>query len=49
VQPVAFDPSWGFNVVYAAHLTGTIAGAGCGAIAALLASRPARPRMDAQR
>lgn len=30
VQPVAFDPSWGFNVVYAAHLTGAAAGAVCG-------------------
>jgi membrane associated rhomboid family serine protease len=36
VQPVAFDPGWGFNVVYAAHLTGTLAGAACGALAALL-------------
>lgn len=36
-QPVAFDPSWGFNVVYAAHLTGTLAGAACGALALLLA------------
>jgi hypothetical protein len=26
-QPVAFDPSWGFNVVVAAHLTGALAGA----------------------
>ena len=26
-QPMAFDPRWGFNVVYAAHLTGTVAGA----------------------
>jgi hypothetical protein len=26
-QPVAFDPSWGINVVYAAHLTGALAGA----------------------
>jgi hypothetical protein len=40
-QPVAFDPSWGFNVVYAAHLTGALAGAACGALAALLAPRPA--------
>jgi membrane associated rhomboid family serine protease len=32
-QPVAFDPSWGFNVVYAAHLTGTLAGIVCGAVA----------------
>lgn len=29
-QPVVFDPSWGFNVVYAAHLTGALAGAVCG-------------------
>jgi len=29
VQPVAFDPSWGFNVVYAAHLVGTVAGIAC--------------------
>lgn len=26
-QPLAFDPRWGFNVVYAAHLTGALAGA----------------------
>jgi membrane associated rhomboid family serine protease len=32
-QPVVFDPSWGFNVVYAAHLTGAVAGAACGWIA----------------
>jgi hypothetical protein len=31
-QPVAFDPSWGFNVVYAAHLAGAIAGAWCGSV-----------------
>ena len=38
-QPVAFDPSWGFNVVYAAHLTGALAGAASGLVlaAALLA------------
>jgi hypothetical protein len=30
LQPVAFDPSWGSNVVYAAHLTGAVAGALCG-------------------
>ena len=35
--PVAFDPDWGFNVVYAAHLGGTLAGAGCGLIAAIWA------------
>jgi len=34
-QPVAFDPSWGFNVVYAAHLTGAVCGALCGALATL--------------
>lgn len=28
--PIAFDPAWGFNVVYASHLTGTLAGAACG-------------------
>jgi membrane associated rhomboid family serine protease len=36
-QPIAFDPSWGFNVVYAAHLTGAVAGAACGWIAGGLA------------
>jgi hypothetical protein len=40
-QPVAFDPSWGFNVVYAAHLTGASAGAACGWVAQL-ASRSLR-------
>jgi hypothetical protein len=42
-QPVAFDPSWGFNVVYAAHVTGTLAGAACGAAVAL-AAKPAAGR-----
>lgn len=32
MQPVAFDPSWGFNVVYAANLAGTVVGAGCAAV-----------------
>ena len=31
-QPVAFDLSWGSNLVYAAHLTGALAGAACGAL-----------------
>ncbi|HWI84017.1 rhomboid family intramembrane serine protease [Ramlibacter sp.] len=31
-QPVAFDPSWGFNVVYAAHLAGTLTGAWCATV-----------------
>ncbi len=26
-QPIAFDPNWGFNVVYAAHLAGALSGA----------------------
>jgi hypothetical protein len=43
---VAFDPSWGFNVVYAAHLTGALAGAACGTLAMLLSRGPAR-RSDA--
>lgn len=34
-QPVAFDPNWGFNVVYAAHLTGALAGAGCALVVAI--------------
>ena len=31
--PIAFDPAWGFNVVYASHLSGTLAGAMCGVAA----------------
>jgi rhomboid family GlyGly-CTERM serine protease len=31
-QPQAFDPNWGFNVVYAAHLGGALVGAGCGVV-----------------
>lgn len=30
VQPVVFDPSWGFNVVSAAHFSGALAGMVCG-------------------
>jgi hypothetical protein len=33
LHPVAFDPSWGSNVVYAAHLSGAAAGALCGLVA----------------
>ncbi len=33
-QPIAYDPAWGFNVVYAAHLTGALAG---GSAATILA------------
>ena len=35
-QPIAFDPDWGINVVYAAHLTGAGVGAVCGLSAAWL-------------
>lgn len=38
-QPVVFDPSWGFNVVYAAHLTGMASGAMCGWVSELLWQR----------
>ena len=34
LQPVAFDPDWGGNVVYAAHLTGAAAGAVSGLLCA---------------
>jgi membrane associated rhomboid family serine protease len=40
VQPVVFDPSWGLNVVYAAHLTGAVAGAACGWIAGQIVPSP---------
>ncbi|HSV54660.1 MAG TPA: rhombosortase [Burkholderiaceae bacterium] len=36
-QPMAFDPDWGFNVVYAAHLGGAAAGAVCGLLCCGLA------------
>ena len=39
-QPIAFDPNWGFNVVYAAHLAGALAGGACGLLC-MLAWRPA--------
>ena len=41
-QPIAFDPNWGFNVVYAAHLAGAMAGVLCGLVfetAALLGNK----------
>ncbi len=43
-HPVAFDPSWGFNVVYAVHLTSALAGVACGWIAGWLAPTPGRER-----
>jgi hypothetical protein len=45
-QPVAFDPSWGFNVIYAAHLTGMACGAACGWISAALVGTPAPGARD---
>jgi hypothetical protein len=36
-QPLSFDPSWGFNVNYAAHLTGAACGAACGLAAHAIA------------
>ena len=31
-QPLAFDPSWGINVVHGANLAGTVMGAWCAAV-----------------
>ncbi len=38
-HPIGYDPNWGFNVVYAAHLTGFVIGAACAQAAAWRASR----------
>ena len=38
-QPVGFDPAWGFNVVYAAHLAGAVAGATAAILAWAVAHR----------
>ena len=38
-QPIGFDPHWGFNVVYAAHLTGAVAGALCGLLCTWVGDR----------
>lgn len=40
-QPVAFDPGWGVNLVYGAHLAGTLVGAGCALVLDLAARRRA--------
>jgi hypothetical protein len=48
-QPVAFDPSWGFNVVFAAHLTGMVAGALCAWAGGLLLRKPAPTLGDGRR
>ncbi|MDB5870781.1 MAG: hypothetical protein JWQ07_223 [Ramlibacter sp.] len=45
-QPVVFDPSWGFNVIYAAHLTSALAGAVCGWIAGRLGPLGASVKSD---
>lgn len=41
--PIAFDPNWGFNVVYAAHLGGALAGAGCGLLVGMVMRQHTRP------
>ncbi len=38
-HPIGYDPNWGFNVVYAAHLAGFAIGVACGEAAAWRASR----------
>ena len=40
-QPIAFDPNWGFNVVYAAHLSGAV----CGAVSGVSLIWPPRKRL----
>lgn len=40
-QPVAFDPGWGVNLVYGAHLAGALVGVWCAAVLDFLAG--ARP------
>jgi hypothetical protein len=44
---VAFDPSWGINVVYAANLAGTLAGAACALLLGSLLDPPAASATDA--
>lgn len=40
-QPVAFDPGWGVNLVYGAHLAGALMGAWCAAVLdVVLGGRP---------
>ena len=41
--PIGFDSRWGFNVVYAAHLTGALAGAALALLLELLARLRAGP------
>ena len=42
VHPIGYDPNWGFNVVYGAHLAGFVCGAACGLVGARFA-RPGAP------
>lgn len=37
-HPIAFDPEWGFNVVYAAHFSGAVIGALCGLACSVVAA-----------
>lgn len=42
-QPVAFDPGWGINVVYAAHLAGALLGAWCAGVLEFFLGRRSPP------
>lgn len=42
-HPIAFDPEWGFNVVYAAHFAGAMAGAFFGLTCARIGSLSRQP------
>ncbi|MCJ0765822.1 rhombosortase [Variovorax terrae] len=47
-NPIGFSPEWGFNVVYAAHLGGALAGTLCGLLAGGLAQwRQSQPAAGA--
>jgi rhomboid family GlyGly-CTERM serine protease len=43
-RPIGFDNDWGFNVVYAAHLTGALAGVLAGRLALRALRPPVAPR-----
>lgn len=39
-QPLAFDPGWGVNLVYGAHLAGALVGAWCAAVLDFVLAKP---------
>jgi membrane associated rhomboid family serine protease len=49
IRPIGYDPDWGMNVLYAAHLGGAVAGAACALLVGRRRQGPTGPQAGPHR